>query len=480
MSVPKMDLIERSLSAVVGKENVVTDPKKLEKYSKDQSFVPSRMPLYAVRVKTKEEIQQIVKLANQYKTPIIPYSSGTTFQGAHIPSFSGITVDLSLMNHIDVIDYDSRCAVVEPGVTFKQLQDEAKKHGLRVMTAVGVPDYGSLLATYLERTPLYSWPKYGGLWELVTFEVVLPTGEIIGFGGIAVPWIKKPFTIYGKGIGLTRIWCGAQGTFGIATKGVVTLKTLHDTVQKAFFISCERIEDAIEVVEEIQRIDLGEECFAVNNLYLAAWLAEEWSKEFEDMRAALPAWTVALVLRGWKEQVEYQEEDLKDVASKLKVEAEEELSGVKAAGDRILREIEYPKGMLNLNRYKGACNPIPAYTPLVNVEMLDRFVHEAAEEHNYHEADIGCFILPIERGQAVYYEPSFFRDPTDPEDTEKVRGLWHDVSDGLLNEGAYYERPYGSLADMTYTRAARYRAVLKRIKKMLDPNNIMNPGKLTF
>jgi FAD/FMN-containing dehydrogenase len=475
-----LEFIERSLSQIVGKDYVITDPAELEKYSKDQSFVPPRMPLMAVKVKTREEVQQVVRFANQYKIPLTPYSSGTTFQGAHIPSFPGITVDLSLMNRIHSIDFDSRTAIIEPGVTFKQLQDEAKKYGLRVLTAWGVPSYGSVLVTYLERTPLYSWPKYGGHWELMNFEVVLPTGEVIAFGAMALPWIKNPAILMGKGIGWTRLFCAAQGTLGIVTKGIVTLKTLHDTVQEVFFIPFERVDDVVEAIKEIQFIEVGEECFAINSLYLACLLSEKWPEEFEEMRSFLPKWTVVVILRGYKEDVECEEEDLKDLASKIKVELETELAGIKDARERILKEIEYPMGMLKLNRYKGACNFIPAYTLLINVIKLDMFVQSVAKEFGYPVDDIGTFILPIERGQAVYYEPSFFRDSTNPQDTEKVKNLWYYVADKLIDHGAYYERPYGPLAEMTYTRAARYKSALKRIKRLLDPNNIMNPGKLTL
>ncbi len=480
MSVLAKDMIETNLEAIVGKENVIKDPKNLGKYSRDQSFVTPKLPLFAVRARDKEEIRRLILFANQYGIPITPYSSGTTFQGAHIPIIPGITVDLSQMNQIFAIDSDVRFAVVEPGVTFRQLQDEAKKKGLRVMTSVGVPEYGSVVATYLERTPLYSWPKYGGFWELINFELVLPTGDIMAFGPLRIPWVKKPVMDTGTGMGLTRIWCGAQGTMGIAVKGVVFLGTLHDTVQKVFFIPCERLRTALELLDSIQRIEVGEECFVANRLYLAAWLAEKWPKDFESMREALPNWTIILVTRGWKEQVAYQEEDLKDVTSKLKAEAETDLPGITDARKKVLKELDYPKGILNLNRVKGVCNSLPVYTSFVNIRALDRVVTRLTEKHNYPESEVGFFILPIERGQAVYYEPSFHRDPDNEKDTERTQKLWFEVAEEMLNNGAYYERPYGPLAAMTYTRATTYRSILKRIKKIVDPNNIMNPGKLTF
>jgi FAD/FMN-containing dehydrogenase len=63
---------------------------------------------------------------------------------------------------------------------------------------------------------------------------------------------------------------------------------------------------------------------------------------------------------------------------------------------------------------------------------------------------------------------------------EKVKKLYHDVAPVLLKEGALFTRPYGELAKLVYDKAAGYTATLKRVKKIFDPNNIMNPGNLCF
>ena len=184
--------IIETLEEIVGPENVITSHDDLFRYAADGSFVKPMRPLCAVKPATIEEVQGIVRLANRLPIPLFPFSSGTTYQGAHIPTERGITVDLSRMNRIDLLDTVARNAIIEPGVTFAQLQEEAKKVGLRAMTPIGVPASGSVLATYLECTPLYLWPRFK-TWETLTLKMVLPTGEVMGTGQMALPDSDRPY-----------------------------------------------------------------------------------------------------------------------------------------------------------------------------------------------------------------------------------------------------------------------------------------------
>ena len=184
--------VVESLKEIVGSENLVTDAKELERYAKDGSFMKPMKPLCAAKPATIEEVQGIVRLANRIGIALFPYTSGTTYQGAHIPTERGITIDLSRMNKIDLLDKVARNAIIEPGVTFDQLQKEANKVGLKVMTPIGVPAHGSVLATYLECTPLYLWPRYK-TWETLTLKMVLPTGEVMGTGQRALPGSEGPY-----------------------------------------------------------------------------------------------------------------------------------------------------------------------------------------------------------------------------------------------------------------------------------------------
>jgi FAD/FMN-containing dehydrogenase len=474
-----VEYIYDSLVDIVGKENVVTEERELRKYGKDQSFTKPRNPLFAAKPASMEEVQQIVMMANRERVAIFPYSSGTNLQGGHIPTERGITIDLSKMKRIHKIDTISRNAIIEPGVTFAQLQDEVQKYGLKVLTAPGVPAYGSVLATYLDLTPLYSWCLYS-IWQLLNIEMVLPTGEIMKTGQWAVrSGADTPFTWVTQFTVINRMFIGAQGTYGVATAGAINLKTLHE-VRKVIFIPFQTIEEAIKAVFEIRSVEIGEETFIANPLYLSLMLADRSPEEFETYRKNLSPWTVILVISGWQEEAAYQEEDLRELALNSKFELLTELPGIPDAGEKILREILYPRGNDSQRLYKGVCNPIFTYVLPKQIWKLIGITEQLAKEYQYPSRDIGFFFLPLDYARGYYFEPSFHRNPEDISETEKVRTLFNRVSEALFQEGAIFDRPYGAWAEMVYNNAGKFHRKIREIKHMLDPENIMNPGKLAF
>ena len=123
-----------ALIKIVGAENVIDDPITLDVYSKDHSFIPPRKPRMVVKPKNADEVQGIVKWANQTSTPLVPVSSGLPhFRGDSVPSAGGaVIVDLSGMTRIVMMDRRNRVTIVEPGVTFSKLQPELAKEGLRL------------------------------------------------------------------------------------------------------------------------------------------------------------------------------------------------------------------------------------------------------------------------------------------------------------------------------------------------------------
>ena len=138
------------LIAIVGGNRVVTDPETLGKYSKDQSFVRPCTPDYVVFVESVEEVQDVVRAANETKTPVVPVSSGMNLRGAAIPKQGGIMLDMSKMNKIGEISDRERWAIVEPGVTYGQLAQELEKHNFRVMMPLGVPQSRSVVSSIMQ------------------------------------------------------------------------------------------------------------------------------------------------------------------------------------------------------------------------------------------------------------------------------------------------------------------------------------------
>ncbi|MBN2108684.1 MAG: FAD-binding oxidoreductase [Deltaproteobacteria bacterium] len=473
-----MDQVKEQLCAIVGREYLVSDAEDLAPYSRDNiSFIPDRRPLLAVRPGTIEEVQAVLQVARLHKLPVTPLSSGKNGHGAAIPAVPGLTIDLRRLNTIHLIDVACRNAVIEPGVTFAQLHSAAKQKGLRVLTPLELPADCSVIATYLEMTPLYAWPRYGTE-SVLTMEVLLPNGELIKTGLAALPVFDTPYFPFGTTPSyFNKAWFGAQGTLGIVTKATIKLKTDH-TAKQVLFIPYDSFEQSISVLREIKRLDSPVESFVANNTWLSGMLAQD-NAAFTSLRDGLPPVTVVLVLRGEQEQVAYQRADLRDLADKMGCELLESLPADRNASEKILDEIELPAGYERFQRFRGGYAVIPFICMARQIPLFNRAVAAIAQQLDYNPLDIGSLLLPVEPSR-VHFQYSFYTDPGNPQEYLKVKNLFQTLSSTLIKMGAFFSRPYGAWARQVYAKAGAYKAMLKLIKGKVDPEHIMNPGKLNL
>jgi len=483
--------IRTDLQGILGDNAVFDDGETIRKYSRDQSFVQPRNPDVVAFAESVEDVQEVVKYGNRTNTPIVPFSSGLNLHGATIPKEGGIVLDLSRMNSILKIDEDNWNAIIEPGVTVEQLQDELGKHQLRAMLPFGVHPGRSALTSFLERDPAVAAAsfEYGNEMILDT-EMVLPGGDIFRTG------LWSAGGIPGSPMGpvramLNRLWTGAQGTLGVLTKMNVKIEYLPRK-RKVFIIQFDSFPEAIEPVRMIQRKELGLECFMLNNFNLAAMICSEWSipdvfpakmipsREFETLREKLPPWVLVLCSNGGPRmpegKLEYEEEALKEICSLFHLQTYNGGHLEKLLQDELLR----PWGILKKFCYRGSVHDVSFKTTLKKITDFQKVVQEVINTYNYPLQDIGIYILPIERGRAFHCEADFHCNPDDREAVEQVRNLWLEVSERFIDEGAFFDRPYGAWADMVYSRAGTYTQKLKELKREIDPNNIMNPGHLCF
>ncbi len=484
--------IKKELAGIVGEKNVFDDAKKLEPFSRDYSLSSPSMPGYVVKPKNAKEIQSIVKLANKYKMPVVPCSSGIHFHGDTIPVQGGIVLDLQGMNRILLIDDRNRMVRVEPGVTWEQLQPELEKHDMMALAPLLPHHQKSALISHLERDPILI-PKFEYTDTLVTVEVVLPDGEIFRTGSAAVPGFPK--TSFSEGVNpsgpgnmmWTRMLQGAQGTLGVVTWGQFKIE-YRPKVNKTYFLPFNDVQEAVEVVARVQRRMIGAECLILNNVNLAAILARQWPGDFNSLRATLPPWTLILVLGGGvrfpEEKIEYEEDALREVAKELSItdlpDSVPGVPGVKKQIADMLRSAwpkEKPYWKL---AYKGSCQDLFFHTVLGKAEYFAEIIGEVAVDHDYRLGDIGFYIQPVVYGGACHFESNFYYNPDNAQEVDKIKDLSAEAAEVALDAGAFFSRPYGDVADMVYERTASYTAELKKVKKLMDPNNIMSPGRLCF
>ena len=194
---------------------------------------------------------------------------------------------------------------------------------------------------------------------------------------------------------------------------------------------------------------------------------------------------VSGLVRRADEKIAYEEKLLREVLKNefRDLSLSEALPGFPGLGNKMLSLLRNPWPAHTTywkNRWKGASQSLffiarPDVAPL----FVD-IVESIAPRYGYPVEDVGCYIQPIEHNRACQVEFTFFYDDQDPEDAARVAALYKDAAKALIGEGALFTRPYGMLAPMVYERAANYVMALKRVKKIFDPNNVMNPGNLCF
>ena len=476
-------MLKKGLEAIVGKKYVLDDEPTLDAYSKDLSLSTPRRPSMVVKPKNTEEVQGLVKLANKHLIPLIPSSSGVHCNGATIPEQGGIVVDLRRMDKIVQIDARNRKVKVEPGVTWGQLQAALKEHDQMPLTPLFPHPQMSAMTSSLERNPMLI-PKYEYAEPVLTMEVVLPQGDVFRTGTASAANTEEAYP-EGPGIDFYRLFQGAQGTLGIVTW--LNIKTEYlPKHQKVFFIPFKRIEDAVDPIYRMQRRHVGNECFLLNGFNLALLLADEWPKDFEDYREKLPPFILTVVIAGAPrrplERIAYEEEALNEIAAQLLFQPAATVAGIAGLQDIMLRKLRSPQdeGSYWKTRYKGSSQDIFFITTMDRAREFHGKVMEVCGRFNYPTRDVGVYLQPLERGRACHLEFSFPCDLACGPEREKIGELYRCLSEELITMGAFFSRPYGTWADMVYRRASAYTATLKEIKKVFDPNAILNPGKLCY
>ena len=482
------------LAKIVGGQYVLNDLETLEAYSKDESFVRPRRPLFVVKPQNVDEVQGIVRWANQTGTPLVPVSSGPPhFYGDTIPTAAGaVVVDLSRMKRIIKIDPRNRMTMIEPGVTYSELQPELAKHGLRLTTPLLPRSNKSVVSSQLEREPTLI-PKYQ--WTLLEplrcLEVVWGDGSKLwtGEAGERPPSLEEKWGLdlvqldpLGPGqVDYYRLVSAAQGSMGIVTWASLRCEVLPQ-LHRLFFIPAHRLDDMIECAYKLTRVRLGDELFLVNGSNLA-YIVGEGIDQIGVLKENFPPWIIIMSIAGRsylpKERVEFQEKDATAIVQQFGLKLIPAILG--ARGEQVLEAIISPSKERHWKlSYKGGCQSIFFLTTLNRVPEFIRTMYSVAEELSYPTTDIGLYVQPLQQGVSCHCEFNLPYNPGNERDVSKMRELFTKTSEELIRQGAFFSRPYGIWAEMEYNRAAQTTIMLRKVKSIFDPNNVLNPGKLCF
>ena len=454
----KPEVIEK-LRAIVGEENLVVDPEKVEPYGADA--VKEKFPPEAVVFPDSTgQIVAILKLANEYLFPVTARGGGVGYTGGAVPIDGGIVIGTDRMKKIFEINSDDLYMVCQPGLTTFEVQQAAAEVGL-----LFAPDPASYKDSYIGgniaenaggmRTPKYGVTKH----HVLGLEVVTATGEIIRTGGKTVKNVV--------GFDLTGLMCGSEGMLGIITEATLKLLPMPEATStvRANFRS---MEEACRVLTKFTPKGLLPMAMEVIDKYCIEAVEDNYA--FGLSRDANAILLVAV--DGSKEEVEKNARLVEriitenggfDVVRAQSKEEEDKLWDVRRAISPSLMKY----GTLKINE--------DVVVPRSKVPELIAKIEEIGKRNNTFVANFG------HAGDGNIHV-NFVVDRNNPEEVARARQCVAETFKLSIELGGtisgehgigYVKAPY-----LDYAVDQPTLKIMKGIKKLFDPNGILNPGKM--
>jgi hypothetical protein len=488
-------MIEKGLLvSTVGAANVISTEAVLDRYAGDISFVNTIRPDFIVKPKNTDEIKKIVALARQTGTPLVPVSSGPPhFRGDTVPGVGGaIIVDLSAMKKIIRVDRVNRVCMFEPGVTFGELIPAVTREKLRLNIPLMPRRTKSVTASMLEREPVVL-PTYH--WDIMDpldcVEIIFGTGDMFRTGAAAGPgtleeqWKAGGAQVEAAGPSSAswyRLIGGSQGTMGVVTWSSARCEIMPG-LEEPYMVGSPQLGPIMEMVHWLVRLRIPNECFILNNTNLATIMAGGKPQDYRVIKDSLPPWILFYNLAGYdyfpEERVRVHETDVRGIAQQAQLEPARSAGRVSAFD--LLKKVQAPPGDFYWKQPGGwNCHEIFFISNFQKVGSLVDTMVAAADKTGYTTPNLGVYIQPLVQGCNYHVEFNLFYDPENAKEVKIVKELSGNIINPLISAGAFFSRPYGETARSILNKDAATVRALKKVKGIVDPDNIMNPGKLCF
>jgi glycolate oxidase len=451
-------VLER-LREIVGAEHVLVDPEQVEPYAQDA--VKEKFPPEAVLFpRNAEEIAAILRLANEARFPVTARGGGVGYTGGAVPVEGGIVIGTNRMNRIKEVNADDLYVVTEPGVTTYALQQMVEAEGLFYP-----PDPASYKESFIggniaENAGGIRSAKYGVTKHYVLgLEVVMPMGEIIQTGG------KTSKNVVG--FDLTGLMCGSEGMLGIITEATLRLLPLPEatrTVRATFHT----MKEACLAVARFSRARITPVAIEVLDRNAIAAVESQYAFGLAQDAGAL----LLVSVDGSTVEVERASRVVEEVLREAggyqlmlaaSREEEDSLWDVRRALSPAIKKF----GTLKFNE--------DVVVPRSRVPELIERVEEIGLRHQ-------TFVVNFGHAGDGNIHVNFMCDREDGEAVKRARLAVRETFAVAVNLGGtisgehgigYVKAPYLEMAINAPTVEA-----MKRIKRALDPNGILNPGKV--
>ncbi len=475
----------------LGEEKVTRNRTILFSYSGTALPIPKTMPDVVVRPESVEDVQAVLRIANQLIIPVTPVASGT-LEPSVIPKAGGIVLDTYAMDRIREINTDSGYAVIEPGVSMGKFTRAIAPHNFRA--ALGsFPPGNSVLLNYTLRG--HGTHRSSGIdSEILGLEVVLPDGTVVETGSKAFsqaypestwhsPWGPLP--------DLRGIFMNACGTLGVITGGAVRIYDRNEA-QEAPLYAFNSYGDAVDFMVKISRANLVEH---VTTWHWGLYTIINTLEAGEEMETS-DEYTIVFMVEPWQDPGDRPY----CVAIPVMTGFREDLDTHIRIMDKLARERggrpfgeecqeRFPGAWRYWNNYAIKHEPCIAfmrgfalgygfmhilYAEPKRVVDLERFGLEYIYTRGL-QYGTTYYSHCLDQGRTIFLRITPFVDPADEAEHENALDIYRSyIEEGMKRYGATPIR-YDGLVNYV-DKAGGFGKLMKMIKQAVDPNNILNPG----
>lgn len=446
--------IHTCLTNIVGEDFVSNHQEELYIYSRDSGAQPPRKVDYVAMPKTVEEVQQVVMLANKEKIPITPMGGGFTTSALTVPVRGGIVLDMKRMDRIIEVNEKSKYAVVEAGVTQGALKSYLEKNhpNLQHSTPEAPPSV-TVVGNAIIFGHGHLTPMHGVSSNMINgMEVVLPTGETCKIGSCSISpyWFTR-----GPLPDLAGLFIGWFGTTGIVTKISIQLFP-KPKLRDVLVFSTDDPDSLPDVIFELFQAEIAENFFIIaqdkpdwmfGHIYIVILITGNSEAEFQLKKGQLT--------RMFDERVKLMEE-------------------TPPAFERRFLEVppfaataaDFAKG--------GGFEYVGGILPIEKIPEAWRRGWEIARRY---KAVFSLGHQVLDCGHSIMFGLNYSFNRANAEDIEMVRKAI-DESDKMILElgGILWKTELPGQKLMMERMTPNTLELMRRVKKLLDPNGIMNPG----
>ncbi|MEH7501754.1 glycolate oxidase subunit GlcD [Neobacillus drentensis] len=452
--------VKEKLVAIVTKENF--DDSKIERLSYSYDSTPNlqALPDAVISPRNTKEVSEIVKICNEHKIPIVPRGSGTNLCGGTCPTEGGLVLLFKHMNKILELDEENLTITVQPGVITIEIANAVESKGLFYPPDPGSMRVSAIAGNISENSGGLRGLKYGVTRDYVIgLEVVLPNGDIMRTGGKLAKDVA--------GYDLTRLMVGSEGTLGVITEATLKLIPMPET-KKTMLALYEDLESAARSVSKI----IANKIIPIT----LEFLDQPTLKVVEDYaQIGLPTDAKAVLLIEQDGTLEVVNRDLEKIIEVCKQEGAVSVQVAQSKEEAEKLTTARRTALSALARLKPTTILEDATVPRSEIARMVSAINEIALKY---KLDICTF------GHAGdgNLHPTCPTDSRNHEEMEKVEMAFAEIFEKAIEFGGTITGEHGvGVVKAPYLELKLGKegiAVMKAIKQALDPNNIMNPGKV--